>query len=257
MIAPSENTELAKPLANIFAKPAEDPIRNVCTTIAYSLEFTGIFPKLHFIVTTNNIEVKLLNNEAITALRFEIEFDSTFIYRTPELHAMVQRFNTDINFQKNILTFNLMDIEEKGIMPGGETILSIPFISGKSFKVTKAYASSRTNELRKIEYTISNDNSLDNLIVLERNDPNPFSTFTKIEFQTSERCEVRVIIYDIDGALIRTLIDRDLKAGIHKVSWDGKDDSGNVVEPGVYLYKLYAGVYSLTKKMVFIKGPFL
>ena len=251
--ADSENVALAKQLADVIAKPAGDPIRELCTTIANSLPYGGTAIKLQFVTTTNNVEVKLVNSAAITALRFEIEFGRRYKYKVPELCARIQNLNTNINFQENILTFVLLDIDGKGIAPGEGTIVSIPLENDDNFKVTAAYASSRVSGLREIEYTISHPDSSDGLMVLEQNDPNPFNVSTKIEFKIPDACEVKVAVYDVNGALIRTLLNSILWSGIHKVEWDGKDDGGNAVESGIYLYKLYAGVYSLTKKMVFAK----
>ncbi len=252
-MTPTENIDSEKQTTDVIAEPAGDPIRKLCTTIANSLSCTATGTKVKFVVTTNSIEVKLSNSVAISALRFEIEFGREFKYKAPELHARINDLNVNINFQENLLTFILLDIEGKGIAPGDGTIVSIPFENGKDFQVTAAYAASRVSGLKEIEYTICDDDSSDGLIVLEQNDPNPFSTSTKIEFQIPEVCEVKLVVYDVDGALMRTLLNSTLKPGIHKVEWDGKDDGGRTAESGIYLCRLYAGVYSLTKKMVLTK----
>jgi hypothetical protein len=253
MIEPSENIELAKHLQTSTTKVADDPLRKLCTTISNFPSHGSAEPILRFVVTTNSIEIKLSNNEPVTALRFELEFAKGFKYKIPELSARIQTLSTNINFQDNILTFVLLDISGTGIAPGSGTIVSIPFEDGKNFRVTAAYAATRTSGLKEMEYTISDYESSNDLIVLEQNDPNPFSVSTRIEFQIPERERVKVIIYDVDGALIRTLADSTMDGGTHTVEWNGTDDGGNEVEPGVYFYKLYAGVYSLTKKMVFAK----
>ena len=253
MIASSENIDFVKKLADVMRKPAKDPIRNLCTTIASSFPYTGTDANLQFILTGPILEVKLSNSIPILALRFEIEFARGFKYRVPELGAKIQNLNTNIDFQDNTLTFVVLDIVENGIRAGEGTILNIPLEGTKDFKVVAAYTSSRANGLKELEYTVVDGDSFLGSMALEQNFPNPFNNSTKIEFQIPNNCEAKVVVYDVDGALIRTLLDSSLPSGTHKVEWDGKDDSGNVVESGVYLYKLYAGVYSLTKRMVFAK----
>ncbi len=150
------------------------------------------------------------------------------------------------------MTLVILDIDGKGISPGDGTIASIPIDDEREFQVIAAYASTRMTGIKEIDYTVANENAQD-YILLEQNEPNPFSTSTRIEFQIADDTDVKVIIYDVGGALVRTLLDSKLKIGSHSVEWDGSDDGGNLVDSGIYLYKLFAGIYSVTKKMVYLK----
>jgi flagellar hook assembly protein FlgD len=64
---------------------------------------------------------------------------------------------------------------------------------------------------------------------------------------------VRLVIYNILGQQVATLIDGTLSAGQHVMTWNGTSSSGRVVSSGVYFYRLTAGVYTATKKMVMLK----
>jgi flagellar hook assembly protein FlgD len=65
---------------------------------------------------------------------------------------------------------------------------------------------------------------------------------------------VTLRIYDVAGRLIKTLVDDNRLPGIvHKLAWDGKNDAGGEVASGVYFYKLVAGDFSQTNKMVLLK----
>ena len=209
---------------------------------------------LRFIATRTSIDVKLFGGTQISALRFEIAFGNKFKYRTPDLGVRVKSLKNYINFQDNVLTFVLLDIDGKGIKLDEGTIISIPFDHDQNFEVTSAYASFGTSGITELDYAVSNDTIVDGeTLTLEQNDPNPFSTTTKLEFRIADQASVKFIIYDVGGALIRTLLDSTLDAGAHRVEWDGMNDSGKVVEAGIYLYKLYAGINSVTRKMVFLK----
>jgi len=84
--------------------------------------------------------------------------------------------------------------------------------------------------------------------------PNPFKATTLIRFSIRERSRVSLKIYNVAGQLVRRLFDRDLSPGTYTdVMWDGRDDSGNSIGPGVYLYKLDTPLYSETKKMVLLR----
>lgn len=208
--------------------------------------------KLKFVVSQSRIDVKLTNETAISALRVELSFKDKFVYKPISFGTRLQNLDTYINFEETSLTLVIIDIDGKGISPGDGTIASIPIDDDQEFQVVAAYASTRTTGIKEIDYTVADENARDN-ILLEQNEPNPFSTSTRIEFQIWDDTEVKAVIYDVRGALIRTLLDSRMEIGLHGVEWDGKDDSGNYVDSGIYLYKLFAGIYSVTKKMVYLK----
>jgi len=91
--------------------------------------------------------------------------------------------------------------------------------------------------------------------VLYQNYPNPFNTTTEISFRIVSRVvdEVRLSIYNLRGELIRQLLSAVKTPGKHSFTWDGKDRRGNSVSSGIYFYKLSAGNFSETKRMVLVK----
>lgn len=89
--------------------------------------------------------------------------------------------------------------------------------------------------------------------VLDQNYPNPFNPNTTISYYVPKTTKVRLDIYMVNGALVRTLVSGVASEGSHEHLWDGRDNAGNVVSTGVYLYRLYAGSKVLTRKMLFVK----
>jgi hypothetical protein len=88
---------------------------------------------------------------------------------------------------------------------------------------------------------------------LYQNYPNPFNPETKIEFSLPSRSLVKGNIYDILGRKVKTLVDVELSAGRKVVTWDGKDDNGQDVTSGVYFFRLRAGEFVQTRKMVLLR----
>ncbi len=88
---------------------------------------------------------------------------------------------------------------------------------------------------------------------LVQNYPNPFNPATTIAFSLAKNSQVVLAIYDVRGALVRVLIDEPRAAGGQRAVWDGKDDSGSDVSSGVYFYRLTAGRFQSTRKMVLLK----
>ena len=65
--------------------------------------------------------------------------------------------------------------------------------------------------------------------------------------------QVTLNVYDIRGTLVRTLLDEVREPGSYSVFCDGRDDTGSQVASGVYLYRMQAGQFQMTRKMVLIK----
>lgn len=85
------------------------------------------------------------------------------------------------------------------------------------------------------------------------NYPNPFNPSTAIKFYIPNNSDVSIIIFDMLGKKVTTLIDRETEAGYHIIYWNGKDGYGNQAASGVYIYRLQAGDFSETKKMNLLK----
>ncbi len=90
-------------------------------------------------------------------------------------------------------------------------------------------------------------------VELAQNAPNPFNPTTTIRFSLPASQEVGLAIYAADGKLVRTLVDGVKERGTHNATWDGRDMAGNPVSSGVYFYRLTAGKFSESKKMVLLK----
>ncbi len=88
---------------------------------------------------------------------------------------------------------------------------------------------------------------------VSRNYPNPFNPSTTIEYQLPQQREVELIVYNTLGQKVRTLLRQSAPAGYHKVIWDGRNDSGQPVASGIYLYRFSAGDYRMIRKMVLLR----
>lgn len=88
---------------------------------------------------------------------------------------------------------------------------------------------------------------------LMQNYPNPFNPVTSVEFTTPRRGRVTLEIFNVLGQRIRTLLDDDLPAGHHRVTFDGRDEDGRELASGIYLYRIQAGDYAQSRRMALIK----
>lgn len=84
--------------------------------------------------------------------------------------------------------------------------------------------------------------------------PNPFNPHTTIYFDLRSERPVSLSVFDLSGRLVDVLLDHDVASqGRNEVVWRGRDMAGRVVSAGVYFYRLEAGSFSATKRMVLVK----
>jgi hypothetical protein len=88
---------------------------------------------------------------------------------------------------------------------------------------------------------------------LHQNVPNPFNPVTTIAYDLPKACTVSLRIYDVKGELVRALVDERQDIGMKQVVWDGRDNRGHAVASGVYFYRLAAGSFAGTRKMVLLR----
>jgi hypothetical protein len=88
---------------------------------------------------------------------------------------------------------------------------------------------------------------------LEQNSPNPFRSSTSIRYGVSEKTRITLMVYDVSGRFVQTLMDGVLDPGQYQVFWDGKDATGKEVSNGIYFYRLEAGSDRGVKKMLLIR----
>ncbi|MFQ5584916.1 MAG: choice-of-anchor D domain-containing protein, partial [Calditrichia bacterium] len=85
------------------------------------------------------------------------------------------------------------------------------------------------------------------------NYPNPFNPTTTIKYQLPQSSDVKLVIYNVLGQAVRTLLNRQVEAGYHSVVWDGRNEAGQQVSSGIYIYRFSAGDFSKIQKMILMK----
>ena len=90
-------------------------------------------------------------------------------------------------------------------------------------------------------------------LALEQNHPNPFNPQTTIDFSLPRTESVRLDIFDVQGRLVRTLVDANLGQGSHSVTWTGETNDGVRAASGTYVYRLTTDSRVLSKTMALVK----
>lgn len=88
---------------------------------------------------------------------------------------------------------------------------------------------------------------------LEQNYPNPFNPTTIIKYSLPKEVDVTLKLFNMRGQEVKTLVSKKQLAGIYAVEWDGRDNSGIAVSTGIYFYRIQAGKFTRTNKMLLVK----
>jgi hypothetical protein len=138
----------------------------------------------------------------------------------------------------------LIDLDGPGTISRGEHLLVR--IPGR-YVVSHAVAADMGHQTVPLEIKSGRPN-LPTSFELKPNYPNPFNPITVIEFGLPMATPAKLIVYNILGQVVTKLVDGDLPAGWHSVDWD----AGSVAS-GVYFYRLEAGSFTQSRKMILIK----
>ena len=130
----------------------------------------------------------------------------------------------------------------------------------ESGSVEGLWATHRSNMKRDGHYLSSldaldiSDEIMDYEFALNNAYPNPFNPSTTIGFSIPYSMDIVLNVYDISGRLVKTLVDETKYAGFHSCVWDGRDQNGNSVSNGLYIYKLISNQNnSISNKIILLK----
>ncbi len=115
--------------------------------------------KLSFIVSPNNIEVKLVNQAPISMLGFGIKFENESALRPITIIPRIQSVGSSMSFQDALLKIDIFDMDGRGIPIGAGTIACIPLECGQDFRVDGAYVSTRSDERAEVSCRVFNEES--------------------------------------------------------------------------------------------------
>ncbi len=162
--------------------------------------------------------------------------------------------NTGMNLfsddKNGILSVMLLDYGGGVILPG-EEIFEMTVSNGSVPIVAELQVSDRYgNFIQAGLYPVS---SLPAVFTLHGAYPNPFNSSTNVKFSLPEKADVDLSIYNMLGQLVKSLRFENMASGERSISWDGTGNSGDEVSSGVYLYRITAGEYRATSRMILLK----
>lgn len=198
--------------------------------------------------TTSNLEKK---NEIVGTIsfQFDLKFNNEVQYLSNELGEIAKDGIIVVNDEnRGVLKIAYMKMYP---LTGEGKFLTLNFSDEISdYSVSNFYFN--TKEISKITYS-ENESPDDSFPTeLRGNHPNPFKNLTEISFSLNpnQAKNARIEIYNIKGQKVKTL---NIDSANSPIKWNATDEDGKSVSSGIYFYKLKAGNYTCTKKMILMK----
>ncbi len=165
-----------------------------------------------------------------------------------KFYSVYRRLSSEPGFGTAIATVSTRDYRDTNIQRNTSYVYAVTATDFGSNE------SKRSNELPVTSTAVAGQNvELPTSYALNNNYPNPFNPTTMITYQIPKAGEVKLTIINSLGQKVRTLVAGQIAAGYHQAVWDARDDNGNLVGSGTYLYRIEAGNFVQTKKLVLMK----
>ena len=187
---------------------------------------------------------------------FTIENNSITLSWNPSLEDNFQYFSvqmsTDLSFNSDVVEYYTPD----SYYTFNQLEYNMPYYFRVATMVGQGewsyYSDVVTATIEFVSTDVQN-NEIPFAFVLNQNYPNPFNPSTSISYTIPNKNSVSLNIYDVNGSLVRNLVNKNLEPGSYTVSWDGTNFYGSKVSAGMYFYKITSGSFVSTQKMIFLK----
>jgi hypothetical protein len=213
--------------------------------------FSGMveFGKATAISNTVTIPVKVSNAQNVTAVTFTVNVDSKT--------ASFEGTKTSLPKDWIVMSSNANGVVT--VAMAGLTPISSSDVATISITLKDKEASININGSGFVNEAASQGLSLENVrmvpseYALDQNYPNPFNPTTTIKYQLTQDSKVNLTIYNLQGQVVRTLVNDNVAAGFQSITWNGKNEMGQTVASGMYMYRIQAGSFVSVKKMLMLK----
>jgi hypothetical protein len=121
------------------------------------------------------------------------------------------------------------------------------------YHVTATDFAGNEGDASTVENTFAGVDGIPAAYALGRNQPNPFQASTSVSFDAPVAGRVALEVIDVKGRVVRTLVDDIMPAGRRSAVWDGRDEAGARVGPGVYFMRMSAGEFTANRKVMVLR----
>ena len=209
------------------------------------------------------VPVMLTNGDNLLSFEIDLSYESEAITLESVVWSdLISHFTIEENYEAGSIKIAGLGTEpdgEEGVFATISLFIASSF-TDESFDVTiNKYRINESDPAEDVVVTFTNsalgidENTIPTVYALHQNYPNPFNPTTQVKYDLPETGSVQIMIYDLMGRKVRTLINSEQNAGFKTLQWNATNDRNEPVSAGLYLYTIQAGEFRQTKKMVLLK----
>ena len=198
---------------------------------------------IHFVVSSTNAGLKLIDarmSDALSASPMPVFFNGREVDGQVDVSLALLGGETAIGGSGELAVMRFKRVS------AGAAILSFDEIDLRDGENNRLNAVAESAQL-------SGSSPLPMSYDLAQNYPNPFNAGTVITYRVPSTSDVSIVVYNVTGQVVRVLYQGQREQGQYDAQWDGTDNNGNHVSSGLYLYRINAGNYTASRKMMLIK----
>ena len=210
-----------------------------------------------------NLTALLDYDGIVRGSQFTIRYDATNLeLSSPRLSASAEGLVVNYNeSEPGILNIVIADISGGSISYANGKLMTIPVNFKGNNRLSTIVALDESilvgangESIPVLTKSASLDvRALPTQYALHQNYPNPFNPDTEIMFDLPEAGQVELVIYNLMGQKVATLVSNEMVGGYHKIRWNGLSDNGSAVATGMYFYQISSPNFHATRKMVLLK----
>jgi hypothetical protein len=218
-------------------------------------EVSAYDAEVKFHVTANGIAVRMSSTLRVKGIQFDVE-GLTSVPANMQVQSVLAERAYDVNTERvRVLVY---DNNGASLDAGQYIIANLPLSVRElgAVKVGTIIVATEGNVGAKninVQITFDEAPELPVDYSLKQNFPNPFNPTTDVQFSVPETGTVKIQIYNTLGQEVRTLFTGTMERGTRVVRFDGRDNNGSVLPTGTYIYRMSAGSFVESKKMMLLK----
>ena len=188
----------------------------------------------------------------------QLEFETSGNVTVTDVRSNIEGMGVFSGTVDGRFRVGMLDMTGKASIPAGQhDVVMISYQGDGQIELESAIVvgedAGKMNVTIKSVGSGSPNGALPSVFALSQNMPNPFNPTTEISFSVPQATEVKLEVLNILGQSVRTLVDEFKAAGSYSVTWDSRDNNYRGVASGIYLYRITAGEFTDTRKMILMK----
>jgi len=239
------------------------------TAVLLTLSVANAENKLTVVKTSSNeVAVELTNSDAVTGMQFSINVRGGIkLVGFENGERMSNAGWQGYSYLKNDSTLNVVLLApyRSSISGGKGVIAKVSYTpdASKSSSANRVFlsnvvlgdpqAQSLSFSQIDLEWSVENNNATSAFATLAQNYPNPFNPSTTLAYRLDRSANVKLVVYDIAGREVKTLVNKYQFQGQYNIRWESTDEAGLRVPSGTYIVRLQADDEIAAKKMILTK----